>query len=178
VLDESGLSIDGAVAAGLVAAIDARPLKEIAGKRKGGEIGGAPSYTHHPPAPRLRSTPGARVSPYIPLEPHMLYILAVAYILGVNGGVSHHRKAAAADAADPAHRPAAARLASQLELAPKGIEDVLRRKLLDAASPQEAARAGWIGGGAPPDTLTPSTPQPPNPLTHPRPSTHARQPTL
>ena len=70
----------------------------------------------------------------------MLYILAVAYILGVNGGVSHHRKAAAADAADPAHRPAAARLASQLELAPKGIEDVLRRKLLDAASPQEAAR--------------------------------------
>ena len=65
-LDESGLSIDGAVAAGLVAAIDARPLKEIAGKRKGGEIGGAPSYTHHPPAPRLRSTPGARVSPYTP----------------------------------------------------------------------------------------------------------------
>ena len=77
----------------------------------------------------------------------MLYILAVAYILGVNGGVSTHRKAGAADAADPAHRPAAARLASQLELAPKGIEDVLRRKLLDAASPQEAARAGWIGGG-------------------------------
>ena len=39
-LDESGLSIEGAVAAGLVAAIDARPLKQIAGKRKGGEIGG------------------------------------------------------------------------------------------------------------------------------------------
>ena len=65
-----------------------------------------------------------------------------------SGGVSSHRKAAAADAADPAFRAAAARLASQLALAPKGTKDVLRRALLDAASPQVAARAGWSSGGA------------------------------
>ena len=40
-LRESDLSIEGAVAAGLVAATDAPALKQIAGKRKGGEIGGA-----------------------------------------------------------------------------------------------------------------------------------------
>jgi hypothetical protein len=66
----------------------------------------------------------------------------------IDGGASSHRKAAAADAADPAHRPAAAGLASLLRLAPKGTEDVLRRELLDAAQPQEAARAGWMDGGA------------------------------
>jgi len=66
-LRKSDLSIEGAAASGLVTATDAPALKQIEGKRKGGEIGGAAS---HPPAPRPRSTPGAP----IPLEPHMLYI--------------------------------------------------------------------------------------------------------
>ena len=47
-LRESALSIEGAVASGLVAATDAPALKQIAGKRKGGdEIGGA---LYHSPA--------------------------------------------------------------------------------------------------------------------------------
>jgi hypothetical protein len=47
-LRESDLSIEDAVASGLVAATDAPALKQIEGKRKGGEIGGAAS---HPPPP-------------------------------------------------------------------------------------------------------------------------------
>ena len=64
-LRESDLSIEGAVASGLVAATDAPALKQIAGKRKGGEIGCAAAYTP-PPPPRPRSTTRARLSPHIP----------------------------------------------------------------------------------------------------------------
>ena len=46
-LRESALSIEGAVASGLVPAADAPALKQIEGKRKGGEIGGA---LYHSPA--------------------------------------------------------------------------------------------------------------------------------
>ena len=46
-LRESALSIEGAVASGLVAATDAPALKQIEGKREGGAKGGA---LYHSPA--------------------------------------------------------------------------------------------------------------------------------
>ena len=71
-LRESALSIEGAVASGLVPAADAPALKQIEGKRKGGEIGGAAAYT--PPLHPASDPHPAPASAPIPLEPHMLYI--------------------------------------------------------------------------------------------------------
>ena len=74
-LRESDLSIEGAVASGLVAATDAPALKQIEGKRKGGEIGGAiggaASHTHPCTPPPIHTR-----RPRQPLYPssHMLYI--------------------------------------------------------------------------------------------------------
>ena len=54
-LRQSGLSIEGAVASGLVTPTDAPALKQIARQREGGAIGGAASHTH-PPLHPLTST--------------------------------------------------------------------------------------------------------------------------
>ena len=56
-----------------------------------------------------------------------------------------HSYAAAEDAADPSHRPAAAALAQRLP--PTGTDDPERRRLLDSVSTGAASRAGWIDGG-------------------------------
>ena len=61
-------------------------------------------------------------------------------------GAAAHRYAAAEDAADPSHRPAAAALAQRLP--PTGTDDPERRRLLDSVSTGAASRAGWIDGGA------------------------------
>ena len=56
-----------------------------------------------------------------------------------------HSYAAAEDAANPSHRPAAQALAQLLRHT--GTDDPARRRLLDSVSTAAASRAGWIDGG-------------------------------